>query len=101
MATINNYLPVNDLANDKVQEFDDQIYQPAISIPDLILADNRCSIQQNSDGEDKLCVQKEDTQPLWAIFIPFNGPAYSAKALNFESVDYVGGHPIHKPGSKP
>jgi len=101
MATINNYLPVIDLDNDRVTQEDGNMHSPSISIADLVQNNPRYTIQQNSDGQDKLCVTKEDTQPLWMTLQPSSGPAYSIKAINFEPVDYVGGHPIHRPGGKP
>ncbi len=101
MAQINAYIPVQDLANDLVVQAGNQQFNPAIPISALLSPNTMFSIQKNSDGEDKLCIIKGDDAPYYMILEGAGQQNYTARALNFEVVDYVGGHPIHKPGGKP
>lgn len=54
-------------------------------------------IEENTNGESKLCTVKTDQGPLGATFAAAEIP-YSAPALNFEVVEFFGGHPVHRPG---
>jgi len=100
MADIRAYIPQIDIVNDEIIAIGSNQFSPSVTAADLVQQSPEVySFQNNSDGETKFCVVKSDQAPLWVTFI-HNNSNVTVKALDFNSVSYVGGHPIHRPGQQ-